>query len=575
MVGSLSGILTGRTGGVVTISYTLGSGCYATTGLTINPTPTIITGPGAVCNGSNITLTDSTGGGSWSSGVTGIASTSGSGIVTGVSAGTAMISYVIGGCGATKTIVVNPLPASITGADSVCEADGTARVYDATAYGEWSSVFVTVDTGGVVTGYTTGIGVVTYTIGTGCYVTKNITVLPLPDEVTGADYVCLSGIITMSDGTGGGIWSDAGYDSYASVGSASGIVSGIATGSAVLTYALATGCVATKTIVVNPLPQAISGGTNVCVDASIALGDSTTGGVWLSGMTSVGSVGSLSGMVTGVAAGTVVISYAVTNLCGTAVVTKDIRVNPLPDAGTISGSEMVCVGSQVSLSSTEAGGIWSSGFVGLATVGSASGYVNGISPGLDTIRYTVTNSCGTAVAFQTVSVDPLPYAGAITGLDSVCPGDTVVLNDSVVGGAWSGSNGNVSLVTSLGQVVGVEGGVDTVVYSVTNSCGTATAILPFMVSGDCTNGVPFNRYTTATFSIYPNPNNGVFSMLFSSGVDEEVTVYVTNLLGEKVLQTNIRSNVVSEVVLNGAVGVYIITVSAGDGVWVEKVIISE
>ena len=52
--------------GVSTITYTLSTGCYRTRAITVNPLPNPITGPSTVCQGNNITMSDLTGGGSWS-----------------------------------------------------------------------------------------------------------------------------------------------------------------------------------------------------------------------------------------------------------------------------------------------------------------------------------------------------------------------------------------------------------------------------------------------------------------------------------------------------------------------------
>jgi trimeric autotransporter adhesin len=72
----------------------------------------------SVCVKSTVPLSDTTTGGTWSSSNTGIATVdSALGIVTGVSAGTATISYTVGAFFATATVTVNPLPPvnSITG----------------------------------------------------------------------------------------------------------------------------------------------------------------------------------------------------------------------------------------------------------------------------------------------------------------------------------------------------------------------------------------------------------------------------------------------------------------------------
>ena len=68
-VGSVSGIVYGVSSGTTTISYTIATASCgtvtATAIVTINTTPAAgaITGPGSVCTGATITLTDATAGG--------------------------------------------------------------------------------------------------------------------------------------------------------------------------------------------------------------------------------------------------------------------------------------------------------------------------------------------------------------------------------------------------------------------------------------------------------------------------------------------------------------------------------
>ncbi len=69
-----------------------------------------ITGTASVCTGSTVTLSDATTGGAWSSSTTTTATVGTGGIVTGVAAGVATISYTSGGSTATFSITVNAVP---------------------------------------------------------------------------------------------------------------------------------------------------------------------------------------------------------------------------------------------------------------------------------------------------------------------------------------------------------------------------------------------------------------------------------------------------------------------------------
>ena len=115
------------------------------------------------------------------------------------------------------------------------------------------------------------------------------------------------------------------------------------------------------------------------------------------------------------------------------------------------------------------GGTWSSSNTS-ATV--SGGVVTSISLGVDTIDYTVSNSCGTAISTKVITVSPLPNAGSIIGGSNVCIGSIITLTDGITGGTWNTSNANATVIGGL--VTGVIAGSDTISYLITNVCGSAT-----------------------------------------------------------------------------------------------------
>jgi hypothetical protein len=133
-VGAATGIVTGVTSGNVTVVYTV-AGCSSNSALTVNPSPAAIGGGAAtVCvGGTTPAFTNATVGGTWSiTNGTGSATIAPTGIVTGVTAGTATVVYSIGTCSVTRAITINGVPATVTtptptnGATGVCYAGGGA-----------------------------------------------------------------------------------------------------------------------------------------------------------------------------------------------------------------------------------------------------------------------------------------------------------------------------------------------------------------------------------------------------------------------------------------------------------------
>ena len=475
---SSTGVVRGVSSGTVSINYAVANMCGIneefTTITVVSPLP--ITGTTTVCSGATTTLSNSVTGGTWSSNNAAVAVIgSGTGIVTGVTAGTARITYTIP-CGVvTTTVTVNPAPnaGTIAGATNVC-AGSTTTFTDAVTGGTWSSsTSIATVSAGVVTGATAGLATISYSVTNSCgtvYATKSITVDPMPDagSISGSSTVCASATTTLTDAATGGTWSSSNSNATVSA----GIVTGVTAGTATISYTVTNSCgsaVATKTITVSPTPDAgsISGASTVCTGATTALTDAAAGGAWSS---SNSNATVTAGIVTGMATGTATISYSVTNSCGTATATKGITINPMPDAGTITGATGVCVDATITLTDTATGGTWSSSSAN-ATV--AAGLVTGVTAGTATISYTVTNSCGTAVATSIVTISPAPNAGTVTGSSSVCEGATITLTDAVSGGVWTCSNSNASV--TAGAVTGITAGMATVSYTVTNSCGSASA----------------------------------------------------------------------------------------------------
>ena len=453
-VGSLSGLVTGANAGTSTITYKLGTGCTTTAVVTVNPLPAVISGATSMCQSASITLSDGTAGGTWNTSssliLNPVATVT---TVTATSAGTATVSYTLSttGCSVATIITVNPTPATITGPTNICFLTGILES-DATSGGTWSSsntsvVFIS---GGAAFGVSVGTATITYQItATGCSISKNITVNPLPATISGAKTICAGLSTTLTDALSGGTWSSDNA-TIASINGTSGVVTGVATGTADITYTTAAGCTTDTVITVIQTPTPILGTPGVCVGLSTALSDTTAGGIWSSSNTSVASIGSGSGLASGVSTGTATISYTIATGCS---ITTTFTVNSFP--ATISGTTSVCPGFTTSLSSTTIGGTWSSNNTSIAAVNGTTGLVTGITPGTAVITYTSSAGCSV-----TTTVNVFPVVGPInTASTVVCVGAIISLTDTTTGGTWSASNGNILIGSATGIVTGAAVGV--------------------------------------------------------------------------------------------------------------------
>ena len=460
VVGS-TGAVTGLSAGVAVITYTMPGGCYALKTVTVNGLP-VITGVGSVCVGSEDPLAGYPAGGAFtSSDITKATVGAVSGIVTGVGAGTVTIIYTLPtGCSASLAVVVSPQPGPITGTPYVCV--GGSVILSDTSLGYWtSSDYSTANVNpstGEVDGISVGVATISYTgLTSSCSVSESFTVNPLPGSITGAGSVCIGATTTLTDGSAGGYWISS-DTTKATVGYSTGVVTGVATGTVTIDYILPTGCYVSTSILVNPLPAAITGTMSLCVGTSAPLADATTPGTWLSSASGTAGVGFTTGLLSGVSAGTATITYTASSTgCHiTAVVT--VNSTPLP----ITGIPDVCIGSTTTLSDATGGGGWSSSSP-YGTVGS-TGIFSGTSTGVAIVTYSVGIGC---VATVPVTVNPLP--GLIGGTLHVCVGATTTLTDGI--GTWSSGTTTVATIgSSSGIVSGISPGTSAIIFVLPTGC---------------------------------------------------------------------------------------------------------
>ena len=206
-IGSSTGIATAVHSGTTTIHYTLGTGCSASATLTVTSTTLTdsILGSSYVCAGSTTTLTIATTGGTWSSSNLSVATVGAStGIVTGVAAGYAIITYSISGsCGtmtATKyvSVAATTSAGTITGTTAV-NVGATTTLHDVVTGGTWSSSASGIAsinaTSGVVYGVSPGTATITYSV-TGCGGTVTTTT-----TVTVSAFGGISGNVVLGSGS--------------------------------------------------------------------------------------------------------------------------------------------------------------------------------------------------------------------------------------------------------------------------------------------------------------------------------------------------------------------------------------
>ena len=588
-----TGAIFGASLGTDYIIYTVTSSCGSAAdsfAITVNPIPdagSISSTSSEICIGGTALFTDGAPGGSWSS-ATPYATVSSGGLVTGRSAGVAVISYTVSnGCGiaaATATILVDGAPDAgfISGVSPIC-ISGIGVFSDGAAGGSWSSTVTsvaTVDAYGDVSPASAGSTTISYTVTNACgsiAATYPVTIVGFPTggTILGIPTVCVTSAVTLSDASAGGVWSISG--GTATIGSSSGIVTGTASGLALVTYTVTNLCgtaSAPYTVSVDPLPHAgvVTGLDSLCRGSLLPLGDTTAGGAWSTAGSGIATVSS-SGTVVGLASGTETIIYTTTNMCGTATATKRLLVYDVPVVPGISGATSVCAGAHITLTDGTTGGTWHS--TGSAAT-AAAGVITGVTADTVTITYSVTNSCGTTAVSTIVTVNIAPASNPILGPATYCIDELSHLYDSTSGGIWTISNGNAYL-DATGSIAALTPGNDTITYVATNACGTASETFVVTIYPDSIcypTGVQAITTNTNTLSVFPNPNTGSFTMQLSSPTGTTVHFVITNILGEKIKETDSGTNTPAAVTLNVAGGIYFVSAITADGSrYMQKVIV--
>ncbi len=465
-----SGNVTGVAAGTATIRYTVtnGNGCDSTVrvNVTVNGLPSVsaitVNAPATtfdVCVGNNITLSDATAGGTWSSATTSVATISATGVVAGVSNGTSVISYTVSngnGCTAvvTATVTVHALPvvAAIT-------VNAPATTFD----------------------------------------------------------VCVGSTITLADATSGGTWSSS-QTGIATINASTGVVTGVANGNATISYIVtdANGCSTTVTQVINvhalPVPT-LSGPNPICPGTTDTYttepGQSNyvwtfTGGTLVSGGTATDNTITIRWDQPG--ARTIHVNYSNSFGCSAATsVTVTANTGTVP---SLSGQGSVCLNSSGSYT-TQSGFTnytWTA-IGGTVTAGgtTSNATIGWTVAGIDTVKVNFTDAGGCTAASPTVlpvTVNALP-TGTVTGTASVCaaPGSQPLIT-------FTGATGAAPYIFTYTinggspQTATTTSGNSVVVNVPTNAAGTFTYSL---VSVADANACAQAQSGSATITVNPLP----------------------------------------------------------------------
>ncbi|MBK8522074.1 MAG: hypothetical protein IPL54_14805 [Chitinophagaceae bacterium] len=243
--------------------------------------------------------------------------------------------------------------------------------------------------------------------------------------------------------------------------------------------------------------------------------------------------------------------------CGGLPVSFTITVNPTPAVNAIA-NQTLCAGAAtaaVTISGPVANTVytWTNNNttigLGVSGIGNIPSFVT-VNPTINPVTATITVtptftnggiSCSGPTQSFTITVNPLPNIVFINLPQRVCLTDTIVtLRSTPAGGTWSGTG--VSGNTFSAAAAGV--GVHRVTYTVTNQSGCSTTRFENIVVNDCKER--HNVFQQA-IRIWPNPNQGRFSVQFNSDVYKEFRVKIVNARGQEMAYYEFKNLVYGQI----------------------------
>lgn len=507
-----TGLVTAAGSGKTIIKYQFGSsGCYDTalTSIYVTAAGPIapIMGDTALCLGSRAQFTNTTPGGTWStidvSGGGRVTVNATKGTVYGSLAGIATVYYTTGtgACSSTASFTVKvkepPIKfGSFNWRGYFCEGSTMQSSTSSPAGGVWGSSDTTIATVDPVTGRATGLKpgffsvTYGYTFPDNYCLSRNTLeteVVAIQKEIPGRptnNTLCVGE--TLNSLTQGSNYTKILYgDSTLAPLQANGYFLAQKPGATTYSFIYENKACQTSlsgTLIIKAVPElgTLSGTDTVCQGKTAVLSDLLTGGKWYSSNSSVAAIDSTKGTITGLTAGTTIITHIYSN--GTCADTsgKSIIVKALAGWQPVTGTTRICSGNTTQLSCAIGGGRWSSSDTAVATI-SNTGLATSKKGGTVTITYTYGNGSCTDTTTARITVDAQPAQAAIIGTGNVCTGNTIQLAATVGTGVWKTTD-TYFTISNYGIVTPLKAGTGTAMYIYGNNSCVDTATLPVTVN---------------------------------------------------------------------------------------------
>ncbi len=284
----------------------------------------------------------------------------------------------------------------------------------------------------------------------------------------------------------------------------------------------------------------------ICTAATTTLSATSLSGTWSSSNTSIATVNA-SGVVTGVSAGNVTITYTNNSLLGIVfgllgsptITTTTITVVGVPTSVTATATPgAICAGSTLTLTGSATGATsysWSApGGAAIVSVTSENTSVSAVTAanaGVYTLS--ATNVCGTAKATSSAVVVTASAPTSVTAStvsNTVCSGTMLTLNGNATGAVsylWKGPGITTTNTQNISINTVTTANAGTYTLSATNICGTTSSTTTInvnqspVVSGSVSN-ITCNGYSNGdvilgNILISVSGGSGSYSTVWSTG----------------------------------------------------------
>lgn len=209
----------------------------------------------------------------------------------------------------------------------------------------------------------------------------------------------------------------------------------------------------------------------------------------------------------------------------------------------------------------------SDGYIDMSTLGGTPGYsflwsnadttedISNLGGGVYSLTVTDVNGC-TASISVTLAAPNAPNAALVLTDTLLCeqPGTITLSGGSPSGGTWSGPGVSGNQFDPMVAGAGIHTIVYTIYDSLSGCSGFATDTIE-VVTCVGTNEHAFNQV-----NVFPNPNNGTFTVITSTYAD----MMIFDAQGKLVATEKVQANVQNQINIENS-GMYLITIVAADG----------